>query len=131
MPQPSPALARRALVAAALVLALALALVFAWRQWRMPVRAEEVASFLDRTMGAGKVRFSDVRIDVARLENGDLRLAVFATAKTLRPLYSKRQIKICATCVLACGEIWWYYRLRRAYGNKQVTTPRWLPCFKV
>jgi hypothetical protein len=71
------------------VLALALALVFAWRQWRMPVRAEEVASFLDRTMGAGKVRFSDVRIDVARLENGDLRLAVFATAKTLRPLYSK------------------------------------------
>jgi hypothetical protein len=89
MEPPQPARRLIALFGVGLMLAFALACFFAWRIWGMPVRVEEVASFLDKTMGAGKVKFSGVRVGVTRLENGDLKLAVFATARTLRPLYSK------------------------------------------
>ena len=81
--------AKRTLLAGGLMLALIVAGFFGLRHWRNPIPAEEVASYLDKVMGAGKVRFSDVRVEATRLENGDLRLAAYATARTLRPLFSK------------------------------------------
>jgi len=40
-------------------------------------------------MGGGKVQFTVVRVAVTRPNGADLRVAVTATARTLRPLYSK------------------------------------------
>jgi len=89
MQPPLPRSTILALVSGGLALAIALACIFALRHMRTPIRTEEVTSFLDKAMGAGKVRFDNVRMSVARLDKNDLRLTVFATARSILPLYSK------------------------------------------
>jgi hypothetical protein len=88
---PSPPTSRPWRILAAVGAAvLVLGGVVFWWQGRSPVDPEAVASYLDRTVGGGRVRFSDARVSATPLENGDLQLAVEASATALAPLYSKR-----------------------------------------
>lgn len=48
---------RRALIAGSLGLALLAGCVLAWHLGRSPVREADVAAFLDKAAGAGRVRF--------------------------------------------------------------------------
>lgn len=89
MNPPSTTPAKRTLVAGSVILALAAAGILAWWHFRAPVRAEEVAGFLNKAVGAGKVGFSDVRIGITRQGDSELQLTVAATARTLFPLYAK------------------------------------------
>lgn len=81
--------ARRTLFAGSVILACVVAGILGWRQWRAPVQTEEVAAFLDTTVGAGNVRFTDVRIETVRRSEADRQLTVAATALTLVALYTK------------------------------------------
>lgn len=89
MATPSSTSAKRILVAGSVVLALAIAGILTWRQLRSPVRTEDVAGFLNKAVGAGKVGFSDVRIGITRQGDSELQLTVTATARTLFPLYAR------------------------------------------
>jgi hypothetical protein len=61
---------------------------FAWQRGRTSVPTEELAAFLDRTVDRDRVQFSEVRMEILQPERTDLRMAVDATARTIRPLYS-------------------------------------------
>ncbi len=63
--------------------------VLGWLQWRKPVRADDVAEFLNKSVGAGKISFSNLGMSITRLDDADLQLAVAATARTVFALYAK------------------------------------------
>src|ERR1035438_5487492 len=83
--------ARRTLFAGSVILACVVAGILGWRQWRAPVQTEEVAAFLDTTVGAGNVRFTDVRIETVRRSEADRQLTVAATALTLVALHRSEE----------------------------------------
>jgi hypothetical protein len=58
-----------------------------WWHGRAPVREDQVGEFLDRTLGAGRVRFSVVRLVTLQRDGAGAQLAVVATARSLAPLY--------------------------------------------
>jgi len=89
MEPPSPKSSKRALFAACAVLVLAVAGIVAWRLLRTPIGTEEVAAFLNKAVGAGKVQFSDARIEITRMGESDLQVTVAATARAMLPLYSR------------------------------------------
>ena len=64
--------------------------LFVWWRERSPVDAGAVAAFLDAKVAGGKVHFSDIRASATPLENGDLQVAIEASAETIVPLYSKK-----------------------------------------
>jgi hypothetical protein len=79
---------KRLILAGVVAVAVILAGFLAWRHWRMPVDSSAVASFLDKAVGGGRVRFSDLKVSAAPLESGDLQLNVGATARAVVPLFS-------------------------------------------
>jgi hypothetical protein len=89
MNPPSTARSRRALITGIAVVALISGSVLAWLNLRMVVPEAEVTAYLDGTLGDGRVRFSDVKVDTLRKEESGLLIAVAATARSLGPLYSK------------------------------------------
>jgi hypothetical protein len=89
MPPPLSTNAKRALLAVALVLVLAVAGILGWRLWGSRIPTEDLAAFLNKKVGAGKLEFTDLRVGVTRLDESDLQLTVAATARTLLPLYSR------------------------------------------
>jgi len=58
-----------------------------WWHGRTPVRAPQVEDYLDRTQGAGRLRFSAVRLVTLQRDGVGAQLAVVATARSLAPLY--------------------------------------------
>ena len=89
MQTPLPKSTRLALIASGAVLALGLVASVALRQRRAAIRANEVAVYLDKAAGAGKVTFSGLRVAVTRQGDADLGMSVSATASATAPLYSK------------------------------------------
>ena len=89
MSHPLFASAKRTFLGGIAILALILGGFLGWLHFRTQVPAAEVTAFLDRTAGAGRLRFSAVEIKARRLDEGGLQLNVDATARTLQPLYSK------------------------------------------
>lgn len=77
------------LLAVSVALGLAVAGILVAGRWRAPLRADEVAAFLELTAGSGKYTFADVRIAITRLGDADLRVSVSATAKATGPLFSR------------------------------------------
>ena len=61
----------------------------AWWHSRAPVSTADVSTFLDRTVGGGRMRFFETRVETLRQDDADLQLTVAATARLLKPLYSK------------------------------------------
>jgi hypothetical protein len=80
---------RRTFFGGIAILALILGGILAWRHFRTQAPAAELTAFLERTAGAGRLRFSAVEIRTLRQDEGGLQLSVAATARTLQPLYSK------------------------------------------
>ncbi|HEY5078353.1 MAG TPA: hypothetical protein VII43_00845 [Opitutaceae bacterium] len=70
-------------------LAIAVGGVLAWRLGRASVGKEEVAAFLDKSVGGGIVRFEEIAIEPVRRADGDQQLRVSAKASAVQPLYSK------------------------------------------
>jgi len=60
-PPPSTSL-KYMLLAVSVALGLAVAGILVAGRWRAPLRADEVAAFLERTAGSGKYTFANVRI---------------------------------------------------------------------
>ncbi len=89
MNPPLPAPSKRTVLGGIAILALMLGGLFAWRHWRTPVSTAEVAAYLDRAVGGGRLRFSAVQIRILQRDEADLQMAVAAMARPLEPLYSK------------------------------------------
>jgi hypothetical protein len=89
MNHPFLASTKRAFFCGIAILALIFGGFLAWRHSRTSVPTEEVAAFLDRTVGDGQLRFSAVQIGSLQHDDANLQITVEATARTLRPLYSK------------------------------------------
>jgi hypothetical protein len=79
----------RKLLGGVAIAALAAAGLGLWLHGRAPVRAVDVEAFLDRTQGAGRVRFYVERLVTLQRDGGGVQLAVVAKARTLAPLYTR------------------------------------------
>jgi hypothetical protein len=73
----------KGIVAAALIIGC----VLAWLHWRTAVPTGDVTAYLDASVGAGRVEFSDVRVDTLRKDESRVLIAVAANATVLGPLY--------------------------------------------
>jgi hypothetical protein len=87
---PSPnARSTSVFIAGIAIAVLLVAGVLAWLHWRSPVPTEDVTAYLDGTIGGGRVRFSDVKVDSLRRDESGLLIAVAANSTSVGPLYSK------------------------------------------
>jgi hypothetical protein len=79
----------RVLIGGIALLVLAAGGLLLWRHGQPPVREAAVEEFLDRTQGAGRLRFSVVHLVTLHGNGADAQVAVAAKAQTLVPLYLK------------------------------------------
>ena len=79
----------RKLLGAVAIAALVAGGLLLWWPGRAPVRAAAVEAFLDRTQGAGRVRFNVVRVVTLQRDGGGAQMAVVAKARSLAPLYTR------------------------------------------
>jgi hypothetical protein len=89
MPLPFFATRRKTIVSAGLAVAVALLGLVGWWLWRSPVGTTEVAAFLDRTEGGGRVSFSHLKIGAIEPDDAGLRFTVEARGETVAALYSR------------------------------------------
>lgn len=85
----NPTSSMRTLLGGAVLLALAVGGLFFWWHGRAPVGKSEVEGYLDRTQGAGRLKFSVLRLVPLHVSDARAQVAVEATARTLVPLYVK------------------------------------------
>ena len=69
--------------------AVALLAVAGWWYWHSPVSSDEVAAFLDRTEGGGRVFFSHLKVGTFQQGDSALEFTIEARAETLVPLYTR------------------------------------------
>lgn len=79
---------QRPLIISLVIVALVCAGLLGWWRHGQTPGTEEVSAFLNRTAGAGRVRFSVVKMDVLS-QGSDSQLTVVATARSIGPLYTK------------------------------------------
>jgi hypothetical protein len=82
---------KRALAGGIALIVLGLAGALAWWHWRVPVARDDIAAFLSKSEGAGRLAFTVDSVAVLREQDGSLQLAVAATGRTAEPLYTKME----------------------------------------
>ena len=80
---------KRWIVASVAALVVALGAVLFWLHARSSIPADEVAAFLDATVGAGRVRFTVTAMEPVRQDGAGRQVAVTAKAWLVQPLYRK------------------------------------------
>ncbi len=88
MPPPPAPRSRRTIIVGLAIVALIVAGLLVWRHDRTPA-ADEVAAFLNRTRGAGRLRFSVDRMEAHPRGDSGQELTVVATARPTAPLYAR------------------------------------------
>ncbi len=70
-------------------MAVALLALVGWWLWRSPFGTPEVAAFLDRTEGGGRISFGHLKIGPLQPDDAGFKFTVEARGETVAALYSR------------------------------------------
>lgn len=77
------------IISAGVAVTIALLGLVGWWLWRSPVGSPDVAAFLDRTQGGGRISFSHLKVGPLQPDDAGFKFMVEARGETVAALYSR------------------------------------------